>query len=243
MCVYSHSEQLLKSLCFIHSTLTYQFHLTEQRCSGVWFCSFWWVSASVYYCSTTAVLLLQDTLTDTTEELELQFKCLFSLTKYFRLFKPLCKNHKAVSFIITAVFSLVLGQCSLFTCQLYKYHFINQHKGWYEAQKYCREKYTDLASVYEKTDINRLQTANKQDKEVWIGLYNETVTNKTEWKWRWSQGREKYTENQTKWADGEPNNAAGSEYCVITKGSTKSWVDISCILEYRFICYNGKNIL
>uniref|UniRef100_A0A671XGP0 C-type lectin domain-containing protein n=1 Tax=Sparus aurata TaxID=8175 RepID=A0A671XGP0_SPAAU len=143
---------------------------------------------------------------------------------------------------VPVLFSLVLGQCSLFTCQLYEYHFINQNKTWDEAQKYCREKYTDLASVYEETDINRLQTASKQDKEAWIGLYSESVTNTTEWEWHWSQAREKYTENQTNWEDGEPDNAAGSEYCVIMKASANKWWDTSCTPTRPFICYNGKNI-
>lgn len=193
---------------------------------------------------TTAVLLLQYTPENTTEELELQFKCLFSLTSCFRLFKPLCKNHKDVSFIVTAVFSLVLGQCSLFTCQLYKYHFINKNKSWYEAQEYCRQKYTDLASVYRQTDINTLQTANKQDKEAWIGLYNETVTDKADWEWRWSQAEVKYTENQTNWKNGEPNNASGSEYCVVMSTDMNKWVDISCTSpHHRFICYDGKNMI
>ncbi|XP_030286401.1 macrophage mannose receptor 1-like [Sparus aurata] len=139
------------------------------------------------------------------------------------------------------VLLILMGQCSLFTCQLYEYHFINQNKTWDEAQKYCREKYTDLASVYEETDINRLQTASKQDKEAWIGLYSESVTNTTEWEWHWSQAREKYTENQTNWEDGEPDNAAGSEYCVIMKASANKWWDTSCTPTRPFICYNATN--
>ncbi|XP_036968045.1 C-type mannose receptor 2-like [Acanthopagrus latus] len=135
---------------------------------------------------------------------------------------------------------LLMGQCSLFTCQLYKYHFINKNKSWYEAQEYCRQKYTDLASVYRQADINTLQTAKKQGKEAWIGLYKETVTNKTEWEWRWSQAEVKYTENQTKWENGEPNNAAGSEYCVSLKAPARHWWDYSCTVPRPFICYDAN---
>lgn len=39
-------DKLLLKLCLVHFTLKYPFHLTEQTCSGVRSCSFWWVRGS-----------------------------------------------------------------------------------------------------------------------------------------------------------------------------------------------------
>ncbi|KAG7234326.1 hypothetical protein INR49_005076 [Caranx melampygus] len=54
---------------------------------------------------------------------------------------------------------LLMGQCSLSTCHRYEYHFINERMTWEEAQSYCREKYTDLAKVYDMTDMKRLKNS------------------------------------------------------------------------------------
>ncbi|CAI5671913.1 unnamed protein product [Oreochromis niloticus] len=67
-----------------------------------------------------------------------------------------------------------MGQCCFFTCRLYEYHFIEENKSWYEAQRYCREKYTDLAKVFDMTDMSRLPNSTQNQGEAWIGLNNNT---------------------------------------------------------------------
>ncbi|KAI3375694.1 hypothetical protein L3Q82_004000 [Scortum barcoo] len=99
------------------------------------------------------------------------------------------KNQHEVSFSITAVFALVSGHCSLFTCHLYEYHFITENKTWDEAQSYCRETHTDLATVFDMTDMKRLRDSTKNDGNAWIGLYNEPEKGKGEW--HWSSARDK----------------------------------------------------
>ncbi|XP_030247663.1 macrophage mannose receptor 1-like [Sparus aurata] len=108
------------------------------------------------------------------------------------------------------VLFVLMGQCSLFTCQLFKYHFIDKTRSWDEAQKYCREKHTDLVTVYEETDMQRLRRSAKKQ-GAWTGLYNKPVSDKNEWNWRWSQAGVEYTEDATNWCHGEPNNANHAE--------------------------------
>uniref|UniRef100_A0A3Q4GDM0 C-type lectin domain-containing protein n=1 Tax=Neolamprologus brichardi TaxID=32507 RepID=A0A3Q4GDM0_NEOBR len=79
-------------------------------------------------------------------------------------------------------FVCISGQCCFFTCRLYEYHFIEENKSWYEAQRYCREKYTDLAKVFDMTDMSRLRNSAQNQGEAWIGL-NNTGGNRM---WHWS---------------------------------------------------------
>ncbi|XP_036927252.1 C-type mannose receptor 2-like [Acanthopagrus latus] len=140
------------------------------------------------------------------------------------------------------VLLVLMGRRSLFTCQLFEYHFINKNMGWGEAQKYCREKHTDLVTVYEETDINRLrQSAKNHDRDAWTGLYiKQSESDKTEWNWRWSQAGVEYTEDTANWLSGKPNNVR-HEYCVMMWASSKYWVDVSCTSKHRFICYDAEN--
>ncbi|XP_025761218.1 putative C-type lectin domain family 20 member A isoform X2 [Oreochromis niloticus] len=105
------------------------------------------------------------------------------------------------------------GQCVFITCQLYEYHFIKEQMSWDEARAYCREKYTDLAKVFDLTDMRRLQDS-AQSQTAWIGLYN--ITGGDNRRWHWSLPGEEYTENKTCWGAGEPNDQPYPEDCVRT---------------------------
>ncbi|XP_019212704.1 macrophage mannose receptor 1-like isoform X2 [Oreochromis niloticus] len=128
---------------------------------------------------------------------------------------------------------LLMGQCVFITCQLYKYHFIKEQMSWDAARAYCRENYTDLAKVFDLTDMRRLQDSAQNQTEAWIGLYNITGgDNRT---WHWSLPGEEYTENKTCWGAGEPNDKPYPENCVM---KSEKCVDVSCTQKYPFICYN-----
>ncbi|CAI5685717.1 unnamed protein product [Oreochromis niloticus] len=106
------------------------------------------------------------------------------------------------------------GQCVFITCQLYEYHFIKEEMSWDEARAYCRENYTDLAKVFDLTDMRRLQDSAQSQTEAWIGLYN--ITGGDNRRWHWSLPGEEYTENKTCWGAGEPNDQPYPEDCVRT---------------------------
>ncbi|KAL6118399.1 uncharacterized protein ACO6RY_03206 [Pungitius sinensis] len=68
-----------------------------------------------------------------------------------RQFDPAEQNMQSSLFVL-----ILMGECSFGLGRLYEYHFVEQEKTWEEAQKYCREKYTDLATAYDMEDAERL---------------------------------------------------------------------------------------
>uniref|UniRef100_A0A8C4DJH9 C-type lectin domain-containing protein n=1 Tax=Dicentrarchus labrax TaxID=13489 RepID=A0A8C4DJH9_DICLA len=124
--------------------------------------------------------------------------------------------------------------CSFFTCHLSEYHF---NKTWDEAQKYCREKHTDLATVYDMTDMKRLRDSTEKQEAVWIGLRSNPETdNRT---WHWSLPGVEFNNSETKWAGGEPDDHQGrTENCV--RMDRFKWKDVHCNKCNKFICYNEK---
>ncbi|XP_069015002.1 C-type mannose receptor 2-like isoform X1 [Embiotoca jacksoni] len=131
----------------------------------------------------------------------------------------------------------LMGQCCFITGQVYSYHYINMSKTWSDAQNYCRQKHTDLATVNNMRDMKRLLSKRPVNKEeAWIGLKNHTEANRT---WHWSLPWVEYKENKEKWSSGEPNDQGGVENCV--RMHNRKWQDVLCSHKLKFVCYNGKN--
>ncbi|XP_033981492.1 lectin BRA-3-like [Trematomus bernacchii] len=96
---------------------------------------------------------------------------------------------------------------------------------WTEAQSYCREHHTDLASVRNRAENQQLVELFPGG-AYWIGLYRDS--------WKWSDGSNssfKY------WAVNEPNYRA-SKVCVAAAfDNSGKWEDLDCEVEKPFICY------
>lgn len=102
--------------------------------------------------------------------------------------------------------------------------FVNESKTWTEAQSYCREHYTDLASV-------RNQTENEQIKNIitskaWIGLYRDS--------WKWSDGS---PVSFTKWSTNEPTGGINNPCVRLHEGQ---WEDWACADQLYFLCHIGE---
>ena len=100
---------------------------------------------------------------------------------------------------------------------------------WSHAQSYCRENYTDLASVRNMTENNLIQSSTGKY-SVLIGLYREP--------WKWTDGS---NSSFRLWGSNEPNNYYGNESCVAADfNNAGRWGDWPCDIKLAFICYSGE---
>uniref|UniRef100_A0A3B3WZW8 C-type lectin domain-containing protein n=1 Tax=Poecilia mexicana TaxID=48701 RepID=A0A3B3WZW8_9TELE len=120
---------------------------------------------------------------------------------------------------------------------LYQFHYINENKTWTEAQQYCREKHTDLVTVTNMKDMERLINISAGDqREAWIGLFSEPEFKRT---WHWSQSEVKFNESETNWNTNEPNNVDGMQNCGIIWKNLK-WGDVYCDARLCFLYRNSS---
>ncbi len=113
---------------------------------------------------------------------------------------------------------------------------VKEGKNWTDAQKYCREKHTDLASVRNESENNLIQNIINQDltspNQAWIGLYRF---------WAWSDNS---TASFSHWKSGKPNSINNRDsICTSTDMSDGGqWTDEDCTESYPFVCYDGEYI-
>ncbi|KAK0138497.1 Macrophage mannose receptor 1 [Merluccius polli] len=114
------------------------------------------------------------------------------------------------------------------------YHYINEKMSWQDAQSYCRNNYSDLATISNMTDNKKAQKKhNSTEKYVWIGLNN----NNTQGAWRWSE--DSSDASFYNWNKGEPN---GNNNCVEMRPDG-CWKDEKCTTKLPFICNDFPMIL
>ena len=102
----------------------------------------------------------------------------------------------------------------------------DSNKKWADAQRYCREKHTDLASVRNETETEKIKEVLGGTHEAWIGLFRDA--------WEWSDGS---TSSFRHWETGEPSSDG---FCAQTTSSGQ-WNDVGCQHRLNFICYEGKS--
>ncbi|XP_058618756.1 C-type mannose receptor 2-like [Onychostoma macrolepis] len=114
---------------------------------------------------------------------------------------------------------------------------VQELKNWTEAQKYCRQKHTDLASVRNQSENHQIQNIINQSltspHQAWIGLYRF---------WVWSDNSNFIFKH---WKQDEPNNKATKDsICASTGISDKGrWTDEYCRESHPFVCYDDKLVL
>ncbi|XP_023804722.1 L-selectin-like [Oryzias latipes] len=135
----------------------------------------------------------------------------------------------------------ILSSCLL----IRQYHIVNQPLNWTEAQTYCRQKYTDLATIENSKEMDQLMNTISSfgySYEFWIGLYNEIS-------WRWSDGfNGSFTGNSNNyyyWTTQDSSHSRGDQICLAAYWNNQNyqyqyWSDSSCSSLLHFVCNNGK---
>ncbi|XP_054914479.1 lymphocyte antigen 75-like [Poeciliopsis prolifica] len=120
------------------------------------------------------------------------------------------------------------------------YHFVNQSLNWTEAQSYCRQTHTDLASVLSSEEKNRFMSTLSSaghSADIWIGLFDEID-------WRWSDGFTGSGADYRHWDTSryEPTFHYSVEFCVMFTYYGE-WYDVSCSQNRPFVCYKGSQLV
>uniref|UniRef100_A0A4W5LXV7 C-type lectin domain-containing protein n=1 Tax=Hucho hucho TaxID=62062 RepID=A0A4W5LXV7_9TELE len=132
------------------------------------------------------------------------------------------RKSSSTGLLLTALFAVVSF------CLNKQFHYVEEGgKTWEKAQRYCREKYIDLAFISnqeEKDEVNRISRRDN----VWIGLYS-APSPPTEWKW--SGG---WNSSFRFWGENQPNNIFGNQDCVSLWKNEMN--DDQCTAQYPILC-------
>ncbi|XP_045546180.1 macrophage mannose receptor 1 isoform X2 [Salmo salar] len=112
----------------------------------------------------------------------------------------------------------------------HQFHFVEMRKTWTEAQSFCRQNYTDLATIDDMVDMKKLH--NTEDFTAWIGLYLSS--------WRWSLGNIEL-EGEGFWATGHPENYRNKEEFCVYMMQNGLRHDDNCDKQWYFVCNDEKN--
>lgn len=150
------------------------------------------------------------------------------------MLKDGCRRHKSCDTNVFFFKSLALhtGLCHFtFSYQRPLYHFINNPKDWLTAQQYCRDMYTDLATITDEQDLEDLAgLVGSGGPFVYLGLYRD-------WGWSVSENDDYKVGEPAywNWASGEP-----SVQSCASMSATGGWSAIPCNSTLSFVCYTGK---
>lgn len=104
------------------------------------------------------------------------------------------------------------------------YIYISITKTWYDAQAYCRQYHTDLASVRNIEENSIIQKIISS--VTWFGLHKDP--------WKWIDHSNVST---ISWMYGQPDNAMWDENCAYLYMDQAS--DAQCSNILPFFCYSG----
>ncbi|KAK9530476.1 hypothetical protein VZT92_011973 [Zoarces viviparus] len=164
--------------------------------------------------------------------------------------------------MLPLVILLLSSSCVTLSSHIVReYYLIDMPKTWDQAQSYCRENYTDLATIANRDDLKRFldtAVASSVSGEAWIGLKEGGEAS-----WLWSVGASQTSDGlavYTNWASApDPSHHCGgmrgdgkwsSALCNATlpfvcqggEGSSKNWYDRGCTSRFPFFCYTDKRV-
>ncbi|XP_017538256.1 macrophage mannose receptor 1-like [Pygocentrus nattereri] len=138
--------------------------------------------------------------------------------------------------VMSSALYLVLLFSALWTlsfCWTPQFHVVEENKTWTDAQNYCRETFTDLATIENQEHMNAVKAVlTAAAGNAWIGLRRKINADS----WIWSDGS---NSSYRDWDTREPNNGVG-DYCVqLLQDHEYRWNDECCQWANPFICYKA----
>ncbi|XP_035611321.2 macrophage mannose receptor 1-like, partial [Oncorhynchus keta] len=116
-----------------------------------------------------------------------------------------------------------------------QYQYISLQINYSQAQTYCRDMYTDLATIYNSGDLDRLvQLVPNGTASVWIGLEFGD-----EFEWHWSLPDQRKMEFFN-WRAAEPKQNNTQDSCAAMDPNGQ-WFEDNCQIKRGFVCFDGKN--
>ena len=113
-----------------------------------------------------------------------------------------------------------------------RYIFIYEWKNMSDAQSYCREHYTDLASVRNQAEsqliLNSASRVSNADR-FWIGLVNDS--------WTWSDQSNSTFRN---WKSGSDIYSLGEKCAAVSLAEKGQWSSQKCTNRLPFVCYESE---
>lgn len=104
------------------------------------------------------------------------------------------------------------------------YIYISYARSWPDAQRYCRQYHTDLASIRNSTENSII--LGLISGAIWFGLFRDT--------WKWT---DQTTFSTISWMPGKPDNALKNEDCgYLNNGQV---ADAQCSAIMPFFCHSG----
>uniref|UniRef100_W5LW00 C-type lectin domain-containing protein n=1 Tax=Lepisosteus oculatus TaxID=7918 RepID=W5LW00_LEPOC len=110
-----------------------------------------------------------------------------------------------------------------------RYFLVETSANFTAAQRYCRERHTDLASVRNRSENEEIRLT-ARGHYVWIGLFMEP--------WKWSSPSYSAFYN---WDQNQPDNSGRNENCaaLALTGTTRGrWSDTDCAQRFPFFCFS-----
>ncbi|KAL6491078.1 hypothetical protein MHYP_G00014230 [Metynnis hypsauchen] len=74
------------------------------------------------------------------------------------------------------VIFLFAGQWALTLCGTHQFHVVGESKNWTEAQKYCRDKFTDLATIESQGEMDTVRTIINVTADIPLILVKQSKT-------------------------------------------------------------------
>ncbi|XP_036452767.1 C-type mannose receptor 2-like isoform X2 [Colossoma macropomum] len=134
-------------------------------------------------------------------------------------------------------------------CGTRQFHVVNVNKNWTDAQKYCKEKFTDLVTIESQEEMDALTALlNGKTGHFWIGLRQKENADNTRLQgaaagpptggvnrcWIWSDGSNFSYSN---WNSNEPNNPGTDNCGELWSNKSYRWNDASCSHTNPSVCY------